>query len=108
VVLTDTKNDKEALRVKATFEGHFHGASPIQREHAERFVSSELRVVVWPYFRQFISDTTARMSVRPIFIPVYLGQTPLRRGLEEKSPGRLRAAVLGEGADATKRIAPNK
>jgi preprotein translocase subunit SecB len=59
-----------AVIVECTYEAHFHCDScNISRELAERFTEAELRIVVWPYFRQFVNDTTARMWIQPILIP---------------------------------------
>jgi preprotein translocase subunit SecB len=60
----------EAVLIECTFETHFHcDGCRITRDLAERFTESELRLVVWPYFRQFVNDATARMTIQPILIP---------------------------------------
>jgi hypothetical protein len=64
---------KSSLAVECEFEAHFHCEVKVTKEFAERFAQSELRVFMWPYFRQFVSDTTARMSVRPVLIPLAVG-----------------------------------
>ena len=67
----DDKNRKErALTIQCTFQTHFHGKEPIDRTFAKQFTISELRLVIWPYFRQFVSDTTARMAIAPIVVPL--------------------------------------
>ncbi len=59
-----------AVIVECTYEAHLHcDGCQITRELAERFTESELRLVVWPYFRQFVNDATARMTIQPILIP---------------------------------------
>lgn len=73
VSLHDRKTDDAALVIECTFEGHFHGEPPIEREYAQEFTDSGLRIVLWPYLRQFVSDTTNRMTIAPIFLPLYLG-----------------------------------
>lgn len=60
---------KAVLNIECEFEGHFH-ASIVKREFAKRFADSELRLVLWPYFRQFVSDITARMSIPPLVVPL--------------------------------------
>jgi preprotein translocase subunit SecB len=56
--------------VECTYVAHFHcEGCEIGRDMAERFTQSELRFVVWPYFRQFVNDATARMAIQPILIP---------------------------------------
>jgi preprotein translocase subunit SecB len=59
-----------AVVVECTYVAHFHcDGCEITREFAERFTQSEMRLVVWPYFRQFVNDATARMAIQPIVIP---------------------------------------
>lgn len=70
------KADKTALRVECVFEAHFHPAKLLTRSFAERFVESELRLVVWPYFRQFVFDITARMWIPPVLIPFSTRHNP--------------------------------
>lgn len=58
------------LLIECAYAAHFHcAAHGITQELAQRFTESELRLVVWPYFRQFVNDLTARMAITPILIP---------------------------------------
>ena len=70
------KADKTALKVECVFEGHFHSEKLLTRSFAERFVDSELRLVMWPYFRQFVFDITARMWIPPVLIPFSTRHNP--------------------------------
>lgn len=73
--LSLTMEDKRApaspaVVVECTYVAHFHcDGCQITTELAERFTESELRLVVWPYFRQFVNDATSRMAIEPIVIP---------------------------------------
>lgn len=59
-----------AVLVECTYIAHFHcDGCEITKALAERFTKSELRIVVWPYFRQFVNDATSRMAIQPIVIP---------------------------------------
>ena len=109
VAVRDRKDDSNALSIECTYEGHFHGEPPVQRGLAERFVKSQLRVVLWPYVRQFVSDTTARMSINPVFLPFYLGtgqekpaETPQLAVIAERPvhrrPVRRKRRALKEGS----------
>jgi preprotein translocase subunit SecB len=71
LVMGDKRNPlTPAITVECTYVAHFHcDGCEITKELAERFTQSELRLVVWPYFRQFVNDATARMSIQPIVIP---------------------------------------
>ena len=58
------------LLVECTFEAHFHFDAKTHGQFARRFVSSEFRLVVWPYFRQFVTDVTGRMGIFPVTVPL--------------------------------------
>jgi hypothetical protein len=76
VWLQSTEDDGpvvQSLRIECVFFGHFHTAKPIDREHAQKFTDSDCWLVFWPFFRQFVSDTTARMSIPPLVVPMALG-----------------------------------
>jgi preprotein translocase subunit SecB len=58
------------VSIDVTLEGHFHPKGKVSREEAEAFASGEARLVFWPYFRQIVFDTTARMHIQPITLPL--------------------------------------
>jgi hypothetical protein len=81
--------DTEAriFEVNCEFEVHFHG-HPMKREHVARFAQGELRVFVWPYFRQFVADITSRMGVAPLMIPISISEKDdgeVRKGRRAKA-----------------------
>lgn len=61
-----------ALRIVCTFLGHFHRNVDEEPETSdvETFAREDAWVMFWPYFRQFVSDTTARMSIPPETLPL--------------------------------------
>jgi preprotein translocase subunit SecB len=65
--------DETLLKIHVEYSAHFHTKSgTVQRKHAEQFADVEARLIFWPYFRQTISDLTARMHIRPLTIPLSL------------------------------------
>jgi preprotein translocase subunit SecB len=68
--VVDKNTSSVAFSVTCQFVGHFHFEGVVDVEHAEKFAQSELRLIVWPYFRQYVSDLTARMSLPPLIIPL--------------------------------------
>ena len=75
------------LSIGCVYQAHFHADDVIgNRELAKEFAQSEMRLILWPYFRQFAFETSARMSVPPITVP-------LTTELEKKpgAPGSRRA-----------------
>ncbi len=62
----------KSLSVEYAFEAHFHiQPGTADRALVERFVQSELPIILLPYARQFISTITAQMAIPPIVIPLY-------------------------------------
>jgi hypothetical protein len=60
------------LRIACTYSAHFHASVGCSGQAAERFAESEARIIIWPYFRQLVSDVTGRMYIPPITIPLAL------------------------------------
>ena len=72
VTLEKNKHGTEniVLFVECVFRAHIHvKGSPI-KELVERFAQEGLRLILVPFARQFISDTTARMVISPVVIPL--------------------------------------
>ena len=70
LVVRDKNNKNEPVRLECVFEAHFHGPKAMRRADAERFLETYFRVISWPYFRQFVSDMTARMAIPPLVLPL--------------------------------------
>lgn len=65
--------DEDLLNIKSSFTAQFHcKKTKSVKDHASRFSQSEAKLIFWPYFRQTVSDVTARMSIRPVIVPVSL------------------------------------
>jgi hypothetical protein len=60
----------KCLTLECTFEAHFHCKPEFPAEFPKRFAGSELKILMWPYFRQFAQDITARMYITPIVVPL--------------------------------------
>lgn len=59
-----------SLTIGVTYLLHFHGKPPLENSHVKRFVDSDVRLVIWPYFREFIATTTGRMHIPPVTLPI--------------------------------------
>jgi preprotein translocase subunit SecB len=68
-----SQKNEELLVIRVSYTAHFHTkkTSPIEK-YAGRFAELEARLIFWPYFRQAVSDITARMYIRPVTIPMTL------------------------------------
>ena len=58
------------LWVSATFELHFHGAPPLDPKYIKRFCESEIKLISWPYFREYVSNLSSRMHIPPFTLPL--------------------------------------
>lgn len=70
LAVAESQKATPVLVIEALYETHFHCKAPVQKEMAERFVASELRLVMWPYFRELVFDLCGKMSIPPITIPL--------------------------------------
>jgi preprotein translocase subunit SecB len=78
------ETNERILNIECAFEAHFHGGSAaIRKEYVSRFAQAEVRVFIWPYFRQFVTDITSKMGIAPLMIPITVR--------EEDSPSSKRA-----------------
>jgi hypothetical protein len=58
------------LEIECTFSAMFQLGEPIDQATAERFANAEAKLVFWPYLRHFIADTSYRMAINPILLPL--------------------------------------
>jgi hypothetical protein len=68
--VTSEKSGDLQLWITATFEMHIHGAAPLAPEFIERFCDSEVRLIVWPYFREYVGNMSTRMHIPPFILPL--------------------------------------
>jgi len=67
------EEERPGLKIDCVFEVHIHTKTPINRESVERFTSSELRLLLLPYVRHFISSITSQMQIPTIVLPLAVG-----------------------------------
>lgn len=64
------KRARPILELSATYHLHFHAAPPLDPKLARRFADSDARLVLWPYFREYVNNVSARMYVPPLLLPI--------------------------------------
>jgi hypothetical protein len=69
LVVTAPKSDEAFFVLSAGFLLHIH-SEVIEAEHIERFCNSEVRILVWPYFREYVSNVCGRAHIPPITLPL--------------------------------------
>jgi hypothetical protein len=63
-------SEKEALRIECTFQVHMHSTARIDTPSVERFAKSDVRFVLLPYARLFVTDVTGQMQIPPVILPL--------------------------------------
>jgi preprotein translocase subunit SecB len=68
--VTIADGERLALKIECTFDVHMHVQAPVKPEMAKRFAESDLRFVLLPYARYFVTDMTSQMQIPPIVLPL--------------------------------------
>ncbi len=61
---------KIALKMEATFIVIFSSKNEISDEFFDVYKNISLPLNIWPFFREFVNATTARMNIPPITLPL--------------------------------------
>jgi preprotein translocase subunit SecB len=69
LAMTGEKSKSPVVNVVAEFDVSFHSSKP-KKEFVEEFCKSEIRLLVIPYCREFVTDLTARMHIPPLILPL--------------------------------------
>ena len=70
LLVEDPKTRKSALEIEVEYAAHLHAHPPIDRKLVEQFTRSDLRLILWPFFREYVFDVTGKMAIRPITVPI--------------------------------------
>jgi hypothetical protein len=71
LVIKEKGEKLAAINIECVFLAHFHGPGSSKKEKIESFLKSYMPILSWPYFRQFVSDTTAKMAIPPVTLPLF-------------------------------------
>ena len=66
-------DDKDVLTIRASFELAYlaDGLQDFSDESLHAFAQTNGVFNAWPYWREFVQSTTARMGTKPIVVPVF-------------------------------------
>jgi hypothetical protein len=80
------------LAVKAVFEVTYRLPEGLKasREELEAFAAVNGVFNAWPYFREYVQTTTARMNVTPIVLPLFKLPKPSKQQKQISRKGRRR------------------
>src|SRR5271157_1684392 len=72
-VFIGTPNAKDSLgRIEVTYVLRFSvRARAMNPEHVNQFTKSTIKIVVWPFFREFIHNMTARFGIPHVNVPIH-------------------------------------
>lgn len=63
------KSKSAAVRIVASFD-LFLDSKTTSKEFIDRFCESDVILIVMPYFREFVTDMTAKMHIPPLVLPL--------------------------------------
>jgi hypothetical protein len=69
VKLSDGKK-RAFFNLAASYELHIHAPAPMNPDFVNRFAESDVRVLIWPYVREYVSGVSGRMHVPPVILPL--------------------------------------
>jgi len=72
-VLIGAPNTKDAFgRIEVTYVLKFSVESKeLNPEHVNQFTNSTIKVVIWPFFREFVHNMTARFGIPHVNVPIH-------------------------------------
>jgi len=56
--------------ITCTFSALFNLDAMVNDNLIKKFSENEVRLIFWPYYRQFVSDSTYRMAINPVVLPI--------------------------------------
>lgn len=69
VDLTEKESNSVVGSIQATYQLHFH-TKGAKKATINAFAKSDVRLMVWPYFRELITSLSSRMLIPPIILPI--------------------------------------
>lgn len=69
------------LKLSCCFEAHFHTSKSVNNKFVRQFAEADISLIVWPYFRQFVSDMTSRMAIPPLTVPLSTSSVGAKYGI---------------------------
>ena len=70
IKISAPKKGKDFFKLTGEYLLHVHAPAPVDHQHVKRFTDSEVRLIVWPYVREYATSLFGRMHVPPAILPV--------------------------------------
>ncbi len=65
-----------ACLIRATFIAEYHMRGELDDVALQEFATHNVSYHVWPYWREFLSDASARLRIPPIMLPMHVISSP--------------------------------
>lgn len=72
VTIADKETNEAKAKISVVFQVVYSSKIPISDEIFEIFKARNLPLNTWPYFREFIHNTTMRMGWSPLIAPIHV------------------------------------
>lgn len=70
LIVTPENSKSVILSINISFEILFKHPSNTPKGFWDIYKSATLPLKIWPYFREFVQNTTARMNIPPLILPI--------------------------------------
>ncbi len=64
------KNGTKTLKITATYLLEFSSSKRLSNDFFEVYNNVSLHTTIWPFFRELVSNSTARLNIPPLTIPL--------------------------------------
>jgi len=76
LTIAASEGTDSVVKLQFSFVADIHSDQEISKDHADRFAHSELRLVLMPFARQFVSTITSQMAIPPVLLPLLKRKQP--------------------------------
>lgn len=67
------ESQKMSFNIECTFFIQFSTEKPLTKEFFDIYKNINLPINTWPYFREFVNNTTVRMNLPALTLPLFKG-----------------------------------
>ncbi len=72
-VFIGAADPKEAIgKLRAAYNLKFKvKGKELDEEHVRQFAKTNIKIIVWPFFREFVHNITSRFGIPPVTVPIH-------------------------------------
>lgn len=68
---TQTEVDETVLSIEAVYEAIYRSKKDLSKEALEEFAKQNVGFNVWPFWREYVQNSTARMGINSVSVPFF-------------------------------------